>query len=60
MSVYQLELFHEDVIMKFFMTSLERDARIWYKGLSATNISSLRDFHSKFNTYCKRFYLAKD
>jgi hypothetical protein len=60
MSVYQHEIFHEDVIMKIFMMSLERDARIWYKGLSATSISSLRDFHSKFNTYCRRFYLAED
>ena len=37
----QLNIQHEDVIMKMFMYSLEQDAREWYFSLPAASISSL-------------------
>jgi hypothetical protein len=38
----QLGIFHEDVLMKMFMISLEGDARQWYKSLPPRSISSVQ------------------
>jgi hypothetical protein len=50
----QLDIYHEDVLMKMFMFSLGGDARQWYKSLSPSSISSLKEFHATFNKHCKR------
>ena len=42
----------EDCLMKMFMASLEDDARLWYEGLPAASIYSLKDFHMIF---CKNY-----
>jgi hypothetical protein len=42
--MYQLGIFHEDVLMKMFMISLDGDAHQWYKSLHVACISSLRIF----------------
>jgi hypothetical protein len=52
----QLDIHHEDILMKMFMYSLDGDARKWYFSLPPSNISSLKDFHRVFNEHCKRFY----
>jgi hypothetical protein len=54
----QLNIHHEDALMKMFMYSLEGDARVWYRSLPASNISSLREFHVAFNEQCKRYFPA--
>jgi hypothetical protein len=38
----QLDIHHEDVLMKMFMYSLEGDARGWYRSLPPSSISSLQ------------------
>jgi hypothetical protein len=38
----ELNIHHEDVLMKLFMFSLEQDARLWYKSLPHSSIPSLR------------------
>jgi hypothetical protein len=38
--------------MKMFMSSLGGDARQWYKSLPVACISSLKDFHVAFHSYC--------
>jgi hypothetical protein len=38
----QLDLYHEDVLMKMFMHSLDGDARQWYFSPPHSSISSLR------------------
>ena len=52
----QLNFHHEDALMKMFMYSLEGDARVWYRSLPTSNISSLREFHVAFNEQCKRYF----
>jgi hypothetical protein len=52
----QLDIHHEDILMKMFMYSLEGDARKWYRTLSASSISSLKDFHDVFYSHCKIIY----
>lgn len=54
--MFQLGIYHEDVLMKMFMISLEGNARKWYKSLPAACIVSLKDFHALFHSCCKRFY----
>ena len=55
----QLSIHHEDVLMKMFMYSLEGFARQWYRILPTASISTLKDFHDAFYSYCKRIYPAK-
>ena len=53
----QLDIHHEDVLLKMFMYSLEGNARQWYRSLPISSISSIKDFHVAFYVYCKRIYL---
>jgi hypothetical protein len=55
----ELNVHHEDVLMKLFMFSLERDARLWYKSLPHSSIPSLKYFHILFHQHCKRIYSAE-
>jgi hypothetical protein len=55
----KLDIYHEDVFMKLFMFSLGGDARLWYKSLSPSSISSLKEFHTTFHKHCKRIYSAE-
>jgi hypothetical protein len=55
----ELNVHHEDVLMKLFMFSLENDARLWYKSLPHSSIPSLRCFHILFHQHCKRIYSAE-
>jgi hypothetical protein len=50
----QLDLYHEDVLMKMSMHSLDGDACQWYFSLPHSIISSLREFHSTFKENYKR------
>jgi hypothetical protein len=52
----QLDIHHEDILMKMLMYSLDGDARKWYFSLPPSIISSLKDFHRVFNENFKRFY----
>jgi hypothetical protein len=52
----QLDVYHEDALMKMFVYSLDGDARQWYITLPISSISSLKDFHAAFHSYCKRIY----
>ena len=56
----QLGIHHEDVLMKMFRYSLDGCARQqWYMNIPPSSISSLKDFHDAFYSYCKRIYPAK-
>jgi hypothetical protein len=55
----ELNVHHEDVLMKLFMFSLENEARLWYKSLPHSSIPSLRFFHTLFHQRCKRIYSTK-
>jgi hypothetical protein len=55
----ELNVHHEDVLMKLFMFSLENDARLWYKSLPHSSIPSLKCFHTLFHQHCKRIYSAE-
>ena len=55
----QLSIHHEDVLMKMFMYSLDGCVRQWYITLPASSISSLKDFHDAFYSYCRRIYPAE-
>jgi hypothetical protein len=55
----ELNVHHEDVLMKLFMFSLEKDARLWYKSLPHSSIPSLKCFHTLFHQHCKRIYSAE-
>jgi hypothetical protein len=54
--IQKLDIYHEDIRMKFFMYSLIGDARIWYHSLDLSSISSLEEFHAAFNIHCQKFY----
>jgi len=41
----QLDIHHENILMKMFMYSLDGDARKWYFLLPPSIILSLKDFH---------------
>jgi len=45
--------FHEDVLIRMFIFSLEEDAHEWCQSLPTTIIHSLKDFHDAFNLYYK-------
>jgi hypothetical protein len=55
----QLDFYHEDVLMKMFMHSLDGDARQWYFSLPHSSISSLKEFHSAFKEHYKRYFSAE-
>jgi hypothetical protein len=55
----QLDIHHEDILMKMFMYSLEGDVRQWYRTLPASSISSLKYFHDVLYSHCKIIYLAE-
>jgi len=52
----QIDIQHEDVLMKMFMYYLKGDARKWYFSLPSSNICSLRDSHVAFNKHYKRYF----
>jgi hypothetical protein len=54
--MHQLSIFHEDVLMKMFMLSLERDAHQWYRSFPVACIASLKYFHMMFHSHYKRRY----
>ena len=57
--IHRLSLkFPEDCLMKMFMASLDDDARLWYEGLLAASIYSLKDFHMIFCKNYKQHYPA--
>jgi hypothetical protein len=51
-----LDVYHEDVLMKMFVFSLEGDAREWYRSLPPSSISSLKEFHRVFHHRCERYF----
>jgi hypothetical protein len=53
------DFFHEDVLIKMFIFSLEEHAREWCQSLLVSSIHSLKEFHDAFYSYCKRIYLAE-
>jgi hypothetical protein len=52
----QLDVYHEDVLMKTFVFSLEGDTREWYRSLPPSSISSLKEFHRVFHHRCERYF----
>jgi hypothetical protein len=52
----QLDLHHEDVLLKMFMHSFDSDACQWYSSLPHSSISSLKEFHTTFKEHCKRYF----
>lgn len=54
--VRQLGIYHQDVLMKMIMYSLEGDAHEWYKSLPPSSISSLKEFHTTFHNQCKCYF----
>jgi hypothetical protein len=46
--VDDLEIEHEDVVMKMFMQTLEGDTRAWYKALPVGSINGWDSFQRKF------------
>ena len=52
----QIDIHHDDVLLKMFMYSLEGNARQWYRSLPICSISSIKYFHAAFYVYCKRIY----
>jgi hypothetical protein len=52
----QLDIYHEDLLMKMFDFSLEGNAREWYRSLSSSIIYSLKDFHRVFHHQCERYF----
>ena len=55
----QQGIINEDVKMKLFMFSLDQEARAWFRSLPLSRISSLKYFHSVFNSSCKTYYPHK-
>jgi hypothetical protein len=54
--MHQLNIAHEDVLIKMFKYSLEGSAQEWCRYLSPSNISSLKDFHAAFHYRFKRYF----
>jgi hypothetical protein len=52
----QLDFYHEDVLMKILMHSLDGDAHQWYFSLPHSSISSLKKFHSTFKKHYKGIF----
>jgi hypothetical protein len=52
----QLDFYHEDVLMKMFIHSLDGDARQWYFSLPHSSISSLKEFHLAFKEHYKGIF----
>ena len=57
--MHQLDISHEDILMKMFMYSLERHAKKWYRSLVVVVIYSLKEFHVEFHKYCRGLYSSK-
>lgn len=55
----QQGIIHEDVKMKLFLFSLDLEARLWFRYLPLSTISSLKDFHLVFNSSCITYYPHK-
>lgn len=55
----QQGIFHEDVKMKLFMFSLDQETRTSFRSLPFASITSLKDFHSVFNSSCRIHYPHK-
>jgi hypothetical protein len=55
----ELNVHHKDVLMKMFMFTLGKDARLWYKYLTHSSIPSLKCFHALFHQHCRRIYPAE-
>lgn len=55
----QQGIIHEDLKMKLFLFSLDLEARLWFKSLPLSSISSLKYFHSVFNSTCRTYYPHK-
>ena len=51
----QLNIHHEDVLLKMFMYSLERDARQLYRYLPISIISPIKYFHVFFMSIARGF-----
>jgi hypothetical protein len=56
--MHKMDIIHEDVLMKMFRYSLEGKVREWCRYLPPSNISSLKEFHVIFNSYCKGMYAS--
>jgi hypothetical protein len=56
--MHRLGIYHEDVLMKMFISSLEGDAHEWYRSLPPASISSMKKFHAAFSDHCKGFFPA--
>jgi hypothetical protein len=54
--IHRLEIVHEDVQIRLFFFSLEGIAREWCRSLPNASVSSLTDFHSAFNSFCKELF----
>jgi hypothetical protein len=54
--IHRLEIVHEDVQIKIFRYSLEGIALEWCRSLPNASVSSLTDFHSAFNSFCKDYF----
>jgi hypothetical protein len=52
----QLDIYHEDFLMKMFDLSLEGDAHEWYRYLYSSIIYSLKEFHRVFHHRCERYF----
>jgi hypothetical protein len=46
--VDNMEIEHEDVVMKMFLQTLEGDAQAWYKALQEGSINGWDSFQTKF------------
>jgi hypothetical protein len=53
----KLNVHHEDVLMKLFMFSLERDVRLWYKSLPHSSIPSFKKIFTQFFINTIRGYI---
>jgi hypothetical protein len=45
--------------MNIFMYALEGDAHEWYRYLSPSIISSLKEFHTFFHNHCKKYFISE-
>jgi hypothetical protein len=54
--IHRLEIVHEDVQIRLFFFSLEGIACEWCRSLPNASVSSLTDFHSTFNSFCKELF----